>query len=607
MGDFTTRLTAEQYDDLKRRADNGEVNYIAAIEGYFNDPNHYQQIKSLCGYTHPLVVDKCKELGRPVPSFTTVPAVRKWLATNCGRQLCDICVAGRKVFLCEQLTYDKAELDRHLRSGDETGPLAESGFKGHPVCKFCRQRFYDSAELYKHMESAHEHCFLCRRLQPGTYVYYRHYRELEDHFRKDHHLCPHPGCLDKKFVVFASEQDLKRHMAGEHGDELKMSKAQRREANALPIPLQFREGQGVVIGGGDNVSSRHGRRQGPGGLTGLMRHSRSEGTMQGSGSEREGAYRTDTEAVTSVTFRADEFPSMASTSGGVGGPAPGWYTLAAVRGSQASSGTGEAPAYTQPSSQPAPLKPDDFPSLGQLAVASKASTGGQASTPRPSTASSSRASQQANVPSPSQRPASAALPASPTVNSKCRCTRIRAAEELRACFQHLYTKHAAKPMQASMFKDALLAVQQCDSRAPCQQAVEQLMQAATAVLPQQKKFLIAAELKQAKLRLHRANRRADEVLLQVFALLDPVALAACLMVCRSACQTRQHLTSSRAPVVEYRFCRLAMSDPLPLLPFKTRRALAGGRPVWLQLQASAGGSGSGALGPRLLKALTVQQ
>ncbi|GFH29785.1 uncharacterized protein HaLaN_28507, partial [Haematococcus lacustris] len=99
-------------------------------------------------------------------------------------------------------------------------------------------------------------------------------------------------------------------------------------------------------------------------------------------------------------------------------PAPPRYTLAAVRGSQASSGTGEAPAYTQLSSQPAPLKPDDFPSLGQLAVASKASTGGQASTPRPSTASSSRASQQANVPSPSQRPAPAALPTSPTVNSK---------------------------------------------------------------------------------------------------------------------------------------------------------------------------------------------
>lgn len=51
--------------------------------------------------------------------------------------------------------------------------------QGHPLCKFCRQRFYDSNELYRHMESAHEHCFLCRRENPGQYVYYRHYKELE--------------------------------------------------------------------------------------------------------------------------------------------------------------------------------------------------------------------------------------------------------------------------------------------------------------------------------------------------------------------------------------------------------------------------------------------
>ncbi len=75
--------------------------------------------------------------------------------------------------------YNKETLKRHLESGDESGPLAESGFKGHPLCKFCRQRFYDSNELYKHMESAHEHCFLCRRAAPHQYVYFRHYKELE--------------------------------------------------------------------------------------------------------------------------------------------------------------------------------------------------------------------------------------------------------------------------------------------------------------------------------------------------------------------------------------------------------------------------------------------
>ena len=67
-----------------------------------------------------------------------------------------------QVFVCEQLLYSKSQLDRHNRQGDETGPLAEGGFKGHPLCKFCKQRFYDSQELFRHMESAHEHCFVCR-------------------------------------------------------------------------------------------------------------------------------------------------------------------------------------------------------------------------------------------------------------------------------------------------------------------------------------------------------------------------------------------------------------------------------------------------------------
>ncbi len=40
--------------------------------------------------------------------------------------------------MCEQLLYTKAQMDRHNREGDETGPMAESGFKGHPQCKFCK-------------------------------------------------------------------------------------------------------------------------------------------------------------------------------------------------------------------------------------------------------------------------------------------------------------------------------------------------------------------------------------------------------------------------------------------------------------------------------------
>ena len=34
-----------------------------------------------------------------------------------------------------------------------------------------------------------------------------------DHFQHEHYLCPHPACLEKKFIVFSSEQELKTHTA----------------------------------------------------------------------------------------------------------------------------------------------------------------------------------------------------------------------------------------------------------------------------------------------------------------------------------------------------------------------------------------------------------
>ena len=147
---------------------------------------------------------------------------------------------------------------------------------------------------------------ICRRGSPDKYVYFRHYKELEEHFRDDHHLCPHHSCMEKKFVVFTSEHELKRHFASEHGDELKMSRAQRREAYTVPMNLQYRsrddtdaqqmadaaaasalhERVGFVMGGGQGVTGRHGPRGGGGGGSSgfggigggasAMHHSRSE-------------------------------------------------------------------------------------------------------------------------------------------------------------------------------------------------------------------------------------------------------------------------------------------------------------------------------------------
>lgn len=44
-----------------------------------------------------------------------------------------------QVFIPEQVAYSKPELERHMRTGDLTGPMAESGFKGHPQCRSAHQ------------------------------------------------------------------------------------------------------------------------------------------------------------------------------------------------------------------------------------------------------------------------------------------------------------------------------------------------------------------------------------------------------------------------------------------------------------------------------------
>ena len=62
-------------------------------------------------------------------------ALKAHLQQQYRLQFCDICLEGRKVFVGEQQLYGKPELERHLKSGDVEGPMAESGFKGHPECR----------------------------------------------------------------------------------------------------------------------------------------------------------------------------------------------------------------------------------------------------------------------------------------------------------------------------------------------------------------------------------------------------------------------------------------------------------------------------------------
>lgn len=163
------------------------------------------------------------------------PDLHRHVRTLHHKQMCDLCTRNKKVFTHEHALFNKEELRRHEKFGDtKPGEADTTGFKGHPECGFCRQRFYSDDELFVHCREKHEKCHICERQDPTRqHQYYVNYDSLEQHFRKDHFLCPDSECLEKKFVVFGSEMDLKAHQLESHPNGL--TKDARRDARRVDM------------------------------------------------------------------------------------------------------------------------------------------------------------------------------------------------------------------------------------------------------------------------------------------------------------------------------------------------------------------------------------
>ncbi|KAK8965823.1 hypothetical protein KSP40_PGU012449 [Platanthera guangdongensis] len=149
-----------------------------------------------------------------------------------------------QVFISEQKLYTISQLKQHESTGALEVDGSESerdGFTGHPMCKFCKSPFYGDTELYSHMSTEHFTCHICQRKHPGHYEYYRNYDDLEIHFREEHFLCESEACLTKKFVVFQSDTEMKRHTVIEHGGH--MSRAKRNAALQIPISFKYRQNE----------------------------------------------------------------------------------------------------------------------------------------------------------------------------------------------------------------------------------------------------------------------------------------------------------------------------------------------------------------------------
>ncbi|KAH8881305.1 hypothetical protein GQ53DRAFT_668001 [Thozetella sp. PMI_491] len=193
------------------------------------------------------------------------PDLHRHVRSAHHKKMCDLCTRNKKVFTHEHEMFSDKALSEHMKHGDDKpGAVDQTGFKGHPLCGFCGERFYDGDKLYEHCRNKHERCFICDRRDSRSPHYYQDYNALENHFKKDHFLCLDKECLEKKFVVFESEMDLKAHQLSEHGNSL--SKDVRRDARVVDMssfdfrPSYQQERRG---GGGQRGREQRGRGRDP--------------------------------------------------------------------------------------------------------------------------------------------------------------------------------------------------------------------------------------------------------------------------------------------------------------------------------------------------------
>ncbi|XP_050238796.1 E3 ubiquitin-protein ligase HEL2 [Mercurialis annua] len=246
LGDYTR--TISDFAVLPSEPREGRVGsywYHEDSQAFFDDLDQYRMIKAMCRLSCS-VCDKMEDEGttdgpKRRARFRNIEQLKGHLFHQHKLLMCSLCLEGRKIFICEQKLYTRAQLNQHTRTGDSEVDGSESergGFAGHPMCEFCKTPFYGDNELYSHMSTEHFTCHICQRQHPGQYEYYKNYDDLEIHFRREHFLCEDEACLAKKFVVFQAEAEMKRHNTMEHAG--RMSRAKRSAALQIPTSFQFR-------------------------------------------------------------------------------------------------------------------------------------------------------------------------------------------------------------------------------------------------------------------------------------------------------------------------------------------------------------------------------
>ncbi|KAG8477582.1 hypothetical protein CXB51_030664 [Gossypium anomalum] len=230
LGDYTRMIN--DFSVLPTEVREGRVGsywYHEDTQAFFDDVDNYRMIKAMCRLSCS-VCDKIEEQSnagiKRRGKFRNIEQLKGHLFHQHRLVMCSLCLEGRKVFICEQRLYTRAQLNQHINTGDSEVDGTESergGFMGHPIV------------ILTHVHRA---------------LYMSYLPKI--HFRRDHYLCEDETCLAKKFIVFQSEAELKRHNTIEHGG--RTSRAQRSAALQIPTSFRYRQRNDDTLRGRERTS-----------------------------------------------------------------------------------------------------------------------------------------------------------------------------------------------------------------------------------------------------------------------------------------------------------------------------------------------------------------
>ena len=166
--------------------------------------------------------------------FRTKNELKRHVQNGHDLQVCEICLEYKKCFTVELPLYNRTSLQKHQRDIN------------HPRCQVCSVIFYSEDELAEHCRDAHELCHICQRTgRPNRH--FLNYSKLEEHFGKEHYLCPESLCRELKFVVFENEFEYKAHQAEVHLSHQKLQRSQQRQLQRLNISFGSGNGNGETF------------------------------------------------------------------------------------------------------------------------------------------------------------------------------------------------------------------------------------------------------------------------------------------------------------------------------------------------------------------------